>query len=138
MKNYIVYNLDTGLPIGVGGAIKADWARAEIADKSKIKVENLFAEEINSDIKTFEIQKNSKPNPRIMRRPNICRCMRCQSGGDCVIDSKVEALRRAERYSATIHEIWRQSIRNKTRCKIPTFDEWLKDDSAAWYDFPKK
>ena len=46
MKTFIVYNLDTGLPIAVGEAIKAEWARFETADKTKIRAENLIAEEI--------------------------------------------------------------------------------------------
>jgi hypothetical protein len=46
MKTFIVYSLDTGLPIAVGEAIKAEWARIETADKTKIRAENLIAEEI--------------------------------------------------------------------------------------------
>jgi hypothetical protein len=46
MKTFIVYNLDTGSPIAVGEAIKAEWARIETADKTKIRAENLIAEEI--------------------------------------------------------------------------------------------
>ena len=46
MKTFLVYDLDTGLPIAVGEAIKADWARIEAADKTKIRAENLIAEEI--------------------------------------------------------------------------------------------
>jgi hypothetical protein len=46
MKTFIVYSLDTGLPIAVGDAIKAEWARIETADKTKIRAENLIAEEI--------------------------------------------------------------------------------------------
>ena len=46
MKTFIVYNLDTGLPIAVGEAAKAEWARFEAADKTKIRAENLIAEEI--------------------------------------------------------------------------------------------
>jgi len=46
MKTFIVYNLDTGLPIAVGEAIKAEWARIEAADKAKLHAENLIAEEI--------------------------------------------------------------------------------------------
>jgi hypothetical protein len=33
MKTFIVYNLDTGLPIAVGEAIKAEWARVETAEE---------------------------------------------------------------------------------------------------------
>ena len=47
MKTFIVYNLDTRLPVAVGEAIKAEWARFETADKTKIRAENLIAEEIN-------------------------------------------------------------------------------------------
>ena len=46
MKTFIVYSLDTGLPIAVGEAIKAEWARIEAADKTKLHPENLIAEEI--------------------------------------------------------------------------------------------
>ena len=46
MKAFIVYNLDTRLPVAVGEAIKADWARVETADKMKIRAENLVAEEV--------------------------------------------------------------------------------------------
>ena len=46
MKTFIVYSLDSGLPIAVGEAIKAEWARIETADKTKSRVENLIAEEI--------------------------------------------------------------------------------------------
>ena len=47
MKTFIVYNLDTRLPVAVGEAIKAEWARFETADKTKICTENLIAEEIS-------------------------------------------------------------------------------------------
>jgi len=46
MKTFIVYSLDTGLPITVGEATKAEWARVETADKTKIRAENVIAEEI--------------------------------------------------------------------------------------------
>ena len=46
MKAFIVYDLDTRLPIAVGEAIKAEWARLETADKMKIRAENLIAEEV--------------------------------------------------------------------------------------------
>ena len=46
MKTFIVYSLHTGLPIAVGEALKAEWARIETADKTKIRAENLIAEEI--------------------------------------------------------------------------------------------
>ena len=46
MKEFIVYNLDTRLPVAVGEAIKAEWARLETAAKTKIRAENLIAEEI--------------------------------------------------------------------------------------------
>jgi hypothetical protein len=46
MKTFIVYSLDTGLPIAVGEAIKAEWARIETADKTRLRAENLIAEEI--------------------------------------------------------------------------------------------
>lgn len=47
MKTFIVYNLDTRLPVAVGEAIKAEWARCETADKMNIRAENLIAEEIS-------------------------------------------------------------------------------------------
>jgi hypothetical protein len=46
MKAFIVYNLDTRLPVAVGEAIKAEWARLETAAKNKIRAENLIAEEV--------------------------------------------------------------------------------------------
>jgi len=46
MKTFIVYSLDTGLPIAIGEAIKEEWARIETAEKTKIRAENLIAEEI--------------------------------------------------------------------------------------------
>jgi hypothetical protein len=33
MKTFIVYNLDTGLPIAIGQAMKAEWARVETQRK---------------------------------------------------------------------------------------------------------
>ena len=54
MKTFIVYSLDTGLPIAIGEAIKAEWARFETADKTKISAENLIAEEISLG-KEFEL-----------------------------------------------------------------------------------
>jgi hypothetical protein len=42
-----VYNLDSGLPIAVGEAMKAEWARVETAEETKIRAENLIAEEIS-------------------------------------------------------------------------------------------
>jgi hypothetical protein len=47
MKTFIVYDLDTGLPIAVGEAIKAEWARVETAEETNTRAENLIAEEIN-------------------------------------------------------------------------------------------
>ena len=56
MKTFIVYSLDTGLPVAVGEAIKAEWARIETADKTKIRAENLIAEgNSNPDWPTFAI-----------------------------------------------------------------------------------
>ena len=46
MKTFLVYNLDTGLPVAVGEAIKAEWARVETAEETNIRAENLIAEEI--------------------------------------------------------------------------------------------
>jgi hypothetical protein len=62
MKTFIVYSLDTGLPIAVGEAIKAEWARIETADKTKIRAENLIAEEI-------AIQIVRRSQPRLKRSP---------------------------------------------------------------------
>jgi hypothetical protein len=47
MKTFIVYHLDTGLPVAVGEAMKAEWARVETAEETKIRAENLIAEEID-------------------------------------------------------------------------------------------
>lgn len=47
MKTFLVYDLDTGLPVAVGEAIKAEWARVEAAEQTDIRSENLIAEEIN-------------------------------------------------------------------------------------------
>jgi hypothetical protein len=47
MKTFIVYNLETRLPVAVGETMKAEWARFETAEKTKIRAENLIAEEIN-------------------------------------------------------------------------------------------
>jgi hypothetical protein len=47
MKTFIVHNLDTGLPIAVGEALKAEWARVEAAEETNIRVENLIAEELS-------------------------------------------------------------------------------------------
>jgi hypothetical protein len=54
MKTFIVYNLDSGLPIAVGEAMKADWARVETAEETRIRAENLIAEEIDLG-KEFEL-----------------------------------------------------------------------------------
>jgi hypothetical protein len=35
MKTFIVYSLDTGLPIAVGEATKAEWARIEQQTRQK-------------------------------------------------------------------------------------------------------
>ena len=55
MKTFFVYNLDTGLPVAVGEAIKAEWARVETAEETKIRAENLIAEEIDLE-KEVELQ----------------------------------------------------------------------------------
>jgi len=47
VKTFIVYNLDTGLPIAIGQAMKAEWARVETAEETKIRAENLIAEELS-------------------------------------------------------------------------------------------
>ena len=47
MKTFLVYDLDTGLPIAVGEAIKAEWARVEAAEETSIRTENLIAEEVS-------------------------------------------------------------------------------------------
>ena len=47
MKTFLVYDLDTGLPIAVGEALKAEWARVEAAEETSIRTENLIAEEIS-------------------------------------------------------------------------------------------
>jgi hypothetical protein len=47
MKTFIIYSLDTGLPIAVGEAMEAEWARFEAAEEAEIRVENLIAEEVS-------------------------------------------------------------------------------------------
>ena len=47
MKTFLVYDMDTGLPIAVGEAIKAEWARVKAAEEIDIRAENLIAEEIS-------------------------------------------------------------------------------------------
>ena len=47
MKTFIVYNLDTGLPIAVGEAIEAEWACVETAEETNSRANNLIAEEIS-------------------------------------------------------------------------------------------
>jgi hypothetical protein len=54
VKTFIVYDLDTGLPIAVGEAMKAEWARVETAEETNIRAENLIAEEISLG-KEFEL-----------------------------------------------------------------------------------
>jgi len=54
MKTFIVYDLDTGLPIAVGEAMKAEWARVETAEDTNIRAENLIAEELELG-KEFEL-----------------------------------------------------------------------------------
>ena len=46
MKTFLVYDLDTGLPVEVGEAIKAEWARVEAGQETDIRAENLIAEEL--------------------------------------------------------------------------------------------
>ena len=46
MKTFLVYDLDTGLPVAVGEAIKAEWARLKAAEEADIRAENLIAEEL--------------------------------------------------------------------------------------------
>jgi len=60
MKTFIVYSLDTGLPIAVGKAIKAERARTETAEKAKIRAENLIAEEIAIQIAARSNQRRPK------------------------------------------------------------------------------
>jgi hypothetical protein len=50
MKTFIVYSLDSGLPVAVGEAIRAEWARIETAEKTNIRAEDLIAEEITTGI----------------------------------------------------------------------------------------
>jgi hypothetical protein len=47
MKTFLVYDLDSGLPIAVGEAIKAEWARVKTAEETDIRGENLIAQEID-------------------------------------------------------------------------------------------
>jgi len=57
MKTFIVYNLDTGLPIAVGEALEAEWARFETAEEAEIRAENLIAEEVSLG-KVFKLLRN--------------------------------------------------------------------------------
>ena len=36
MKTFLVYDLDTGLPVAVGEAIKAEWARVKAAEEADV------------------------------------------------------------------------------------------------------
>ena len=54
MKAFIIYDLDTRLPVAVGEAIKAEWARLETATRTKMRAENLIAEEINLSLEVPE------------------------------------------------------------------------------------
>ena len=47
MKTFLVYDLDTGLPVAVGEAIKAEWARVEAAEETNIRGENLSQRNLN-------------------------------------------------------------------------------------------
>lgn len=162
MKTFIVYDLDTGLPVAIGEAIKAEWARTEFANREKILSENLLAEEIDLrfDITSLAfcdkkpIQKNSKPNPRIMRRPNPPKFVKTPNGqsipiSNLIIAENQAALECAERYSKAIRKIQQSGMAKS----IPTFEEWLKDTRAKeikadlsdlfdhlycppWIDFP--
>lgn len=46
MKTFLVYNLDTGLPVAVGEAIRPEWARVETVQETSIRAEDLMAEEV--------------------------------------------------------------------------------------------
>ena len=46
MKTFLIYDLDTGLPVAIGEALKAEWARIEAAEETNVRAENLMAEEI--------------------------------------------------------------------------------------------
>ena len=46
-ENFYRLQFGYGLPVAVGEAIKAEWARFETADKTRIRAENLIAEEIS-------------------------------------------------------------------------------------------
>jgi hypothetical protein len=37
MKTFIVYDLDTGVPVAVGEAMKGEWARAEAAEETNVR-----------------------------------------------------------------------------------------------------
>jgi len=54
MKTFLVYDLDTGLPVAVGETTKSEWARVEAAKGTNIRAENLIAEEISLG-KEFEL-----------------------------------------------------------------------------------
>jgi hypothetical protein len=54
MKTFLIYDLDTGLPVAIGEALKAEWARIEAAEETNVRAENLIAEEISLG-KEFEL-----------------------------------------------------------------------------------
>jgi hypothetical protein len=54
MKTFLVYDLDTGLPVAVGEAIKGEWARIKASEETNIRADNLIAEELELG-KEFEV-----------------------------------------------------------------------------------
>jgi len=55
MKTFIVYDLDTGLPIAVAKRLKQSGRVVETAEETNIRAENLIAEEISLG-REFELQ----------------------------------------------------------------------------------
>ena len=97
MKTFIIYNLDTGLPVGIGEAIKSDWARVEVARLTNINSENLFAEEIKNELKP--IQKNSRPNHKVETQTYVNKKVREQMEA---IEANRKVMQAAEEYSRNL------------------------------------
>ena len=127
MKTFIVYNLDTGSPIAVGEAIKAEWARVETAEETKIRAENrpeaemeaLFRENREWEIKFFAAEKYAgkvgafegamTPHTRIPLNQGICGAA-ASSGRTVVVDD----VAKDPRYLAC-------SLETKSEIVVPVF-----------------
>ena len=54
MKTFLVYNLDTGLPVAIGEALKAEWARVEAGggDKYSRRKSNRRGNQLGKEVRT--------------------------------------------------------------------------------------